>query len=91
MAELAWVMQRAALDRPVVDKTGLSGRYDFDLEFTPDESQFGGVFGKLASTDDSAKPSLFTAIQQQLGLRLEPAKGPIEALVIDHVERPSEN
>ena len=91
LAELAWVMQRAALDRPVVDKTGLSERYDFDLEFTPDESQFNGLFGKVAGADESAKPGLFAALQEQLGLRLEPAKGPIEALVIDGVERPSEN
>jgi uncharacterized protein (TIGR03435 family) len=91
MAELASVMQRAALDRPVVDKTGLSGRYDFDLEFTPDESQFGGMLGKVAGADESAKPGLFAALQEQLGLRLEAAKGLIEALVIDGVERPSEN
>lgn len=90
MAELASVFQRAALDRPVIDKTGLSGRYDFDLEFTPDETQFDGAFAGRASADD-AKPGLFTAIQEQLGLRLEPTKGPVDALVIDHVERPSEN
>ena len=91
MAELASVFQRAALDRPVIDKTGLSGRYDFDLEFTPDESQFGGAFGKRPGNDDSAKPGLFAAIQQQLGLRLEATRGPVEALVVDHVERPSDN
>jgi uncharacterized protein (TIGR03435 family) len=91
MAELASVMQRAALDRPVVDQTGLSGRYDFDLEFVPDESQFGGMLGKVAGADDSAKPGLFAALQEQLGLRLEAVKGPIEALVIDRVEKPSEN
>ena len=91
MAELASVMQRSAFDRPVVDRTGLSGRYDFDLEFAPDQSVFGGALGRSASTDDSAKPGLFTAIQQQLGLKLEAAKGPVDALVIDYVERPSEN
>lgn len=89
MAELASVMQRAALDRPVVDKTGLSGRFDFNLEFTPDETQFGGVAPK--ENADSTKPGLFAAIQQQLGLRLEATKGPVEVLVIDRVERPSEN
>jgi len=57
MAELASVMPRAALDDPVLDKTGLAARYDFDLEFTPDEAVFGGAFGKGA--DDSAKPGLF--------------------------------
>jgi uncharacterized protein (TIGR03435 family) len=91
MAELASVFQRAALDRPVVDKTGISGRFDFDLEWMPDETQFDGAFGRLANTYDSAKPGLFAAIQEQLGLRLEATKGPVEAFVIDHVERPSEN
>jgi uncharacterized protein (TIGR03435 family) len=89
IAELASVLQRAALDNPVLDRTGLSARYDFDLEFTPDETLFGGVLGKGA--DDSAAPGLFAAIQQQLGLRVEATKGPVEVLVIDHVERPSEN
>ena len=86
MPELASVFQRAALDRPVVDHTGLSGRYDFDLEWTPDESQFGGLGRK--ETPESTKPDLFTAIQQQLGLRLEATKGPIATLVIDRAERP---
>jgi uncharacterized protein (TIGR03435 family) len=89
MPELASLFQRAALDRPVVDKTGLSARYDFDLEWTPDESQFGGL--GLKGTPESTKPDLFTAIQQQLGLRLESTKGPIATLVIDHAERPSAN
>jgi uncharacterized protein (TIGR03435 family) len=89
MAEVASVFQRAALDRPVVDRTGLSGRYDFDLEFTPDESQFGGI--GLKGTPESTKPDLFTAMQQQLGLRLEATKGPINTVVIDRVERPSAN
>src|SRR6202030_2978892 len=60
-AELASVFQRAVLDRPVLDQTGLSGRYDFDLEFTPDETQFGGMLGR--SADDSPRPGLFAAIQ----------------------------
>jgi len=89
MAELASVMQRAALDDPVLDKTGLIARYDFDLEFTPDEAVFGGALGKGA--EDSPKPGLFAAIQQQLGLRLEASRGLVDVLVIDHVERPSEN
>jgi uncharacterized protein (TIGR03435 family) len=90
-AELASVMQRAALDRPVVDKTRISGTYDFDLEWTPDESQFGGVLGRPPSNDASAKPGLFAAIQQQLGLRLEATRGPVDVLVIDKAARPSEN
>jgi uncharacterized protein (TIGR03435 family) len=88
MAELAAVMQRSALDRPVVDKTGLSGRYDFDLEWTPDETQFGGL---VRGAPESPKLDLFAAMQQQLGLKLEATRGPIEALVIDRVERPTAN
>jgi uncharacterized protein (TIGR03435 family) len=88
MAELASVLQRAALAYPVLDRTGLAARYDFDLEFTPDETLFGGMLGK--GPDDSTKPGLFAALQQQLGLRLEPAKGLVAVLVIDHAERPSD-
>jgi uncharacterized protein (TIGR03435 family) len=89
MAQFASIMNRAILDRPVVDNTGLSGKYDFDLEWTPDETQFGGQLPQ--GTPEHPKPDLFAALQQQLGLRLEATKGPIEALVIDRVERPSEN
>ena len=90
VADLASVLQRAALDRPVVDKTGLAGQFDFALEFAPDETVFGGAF-RTANSDDLAKPGLFAAIQEQLGLKLEGARGPVDVLVIDHVERPSEN
>ena len=91
MGELAGVLQRAALDRPVADRTGLSGRYDFDLNWEPDESQFGGALPSAAPGDASGLPDLFTAIQQQLGLKLEAVRGRIEAFVIDHAERPSAN
>jgi uncharacterized protein (TIGR03435 family) len=70
------------LDRTVRNKTGLTGRYDFQLRWTPD----GVVTG---ATD--APPDLFTAIQEQLGLKLQAAKGPVKTLVIDHVELPSAN
>jgi uncharacterized protein (TIGR03435 family) len=89
MGDLVSLMQRAMLDRPVVDKTGLSGRYDFDLEWAPDETQFGGEV-PIANVD-APSPPLFSAIQQQLGLRLEATRGPAEALVVDRAERPSEN
>lgn len=89
MAEFASMMQRAVLDRPVVDKTGLTARYDFDLEWAPDESQFSGRVTVAAS--EPPKPDLFAALQQQLGLRLEASKGPVEALVIDRAGRPSAN
>jgi uncharacterized protein (TIGR03435 family) len=88
MMQFAAMMQRAVLDRAVVDNTGLSGTYDFDLEWTPDEGQFGG---QMPRSVESTKPSLFTAMQEQLGLRLEATRGPVQALVIDRVERPSEN
>ena len=90
LGELAWVMQRSAVDRPVLDRTGLTGRYDFDLEWAPDETQFGGN-SPAVSQDLLPKPDLFAAMQQQLGLRLEATRGPIQTLVIDQVERPSAN
>lgn len=89
MAEFVSMMQRAILDRPVVDRTGLSGRYDFDLEWAPDETQFGGDVSP-ASSEATAAP-LFSAIQQQLGLRFEATRGTVEALVIDGAERPTAN
>ena len=89
MGQFASLLQRAVLDRPVVDKTGLTGRYDFDLEWAPDETQFGGDIP--AASAQAPSPPFFTAIQQQLGLRLEATQGPIQALVLDTVERPSEN
>jgi len=89
MEELASVLQRSTLERPVVDRTGLTGRYDFDLEFVPDETLFGGLLGK--GPEDSTKPGFFAAIQEQLGLKLEATRGPVAVLVIDHAERPTEN
>lgn len=92
LADFANVMQTTALDRPVVDQTGLQGRYDFSLNWTPDEFQFQGLGVKLPPPPETdASPDLFTAIQQQLGLKLEATKAPAEVLVIDHVEKPSEN
>jgi len=89
MGDLASVLQRAALDRPVLDRTGLSARYDFDLQWTPNESQFGGI--APGENAQSTHPDLFVAIQQQLGLRLEATRGAVRMLVIETVERPSEN
>ena len=70
------------LGRVVVDKTGFKGIFDGHLEFTPDE---------LIADADSKTPSIFTALQEQLGLRAESAKGPVEVLVVDRAERPSVN
>jgi uncharacterized protein (TIGR03435 family) len=70
------------LDMTVIDKTGLTGRYDFQLLWTADNEDTGAA---------DAPPNIFTAIQEQLGLKLLPAKGPVKTLVIDHVEQPTEN
>jgi uncharacterized protein (TIGR03435 family) len=88
MSDFTSVLQRAILDRPVVDKTGLTGRYDFDLEWAPDESQFGG---DIPASTDASIPPLFTALQQQLGLRIVATRGPIQAIVIDRADHPSAN
>lgn len=92
IADFAGVMQAVVLDRPVLDQTGLSGRYDFLLKWTPDQWQFSSLGGKLPPpSDEAAAPDLFTAVQQQLGLKLESVKAPVEVLVIDHVEKPTAN
>lgn len=88
------LMQSAVLDRPVVDKTGLQGRWDFTLKWTPDESQFSGLGVKIpppAADDPNAAPPLFTAIQEQLDLKLDAQKTQVPVLVIDHVDHPSPN
>jgi uncharacterized protein (TIGR03435 family) len=84
------------LHRSVVDKTGLTGKYDFTLQWTDDhaDSMFKAPDGSSQRADpppDATGPSLFTALQEQLGLRLQSSKGPVETIVIDHVEMPSEN
>jgi uncharacterized protein (TIGR03435 family) len=71
------------LDRPVLDRTGLVGRYSFQLVWTPDAGPCPGA------TDDN--PTIFTALQERLGLKLESIKGPVDSLVIDHAERPDAN
>jgi uncharacterized protein (TIGR03435 family) len=88
MAEFASLLQRSPLDRPVVDRAGLSGRYDFDLEFAPDESLWGGI---LSRPENSDRPELFRATEEQLGLQLKAARGSVDGLIIDRIERPSEN
>ena len=87
MGDFTSLLQRAILDRPVVDKTGLPGRYDFDLEWAPDETQFGGDV-PVASAD-APSPPLFRAIQDQLGLRLVATRGPVDALIVNTAEHPS--
>jgi uncharacterized protein (TIGR03435 family) len=82
MTDFVLVMQYFVEDRPLVDQTGLTGRYDITLCYTPDE---------VHSTDPNAPPGLFTAVQEQLGLKFEPIKAPVDVFVIDHVDRPSAN
>jgi uncharacterized protein (TIGR03435 family) len=96
MTDFAIWMQAGVMDKPVVDQTGLSGRYDFQLKWTPDESQFAQFRGTgrvvpPPTNDPNAPPSLYAAMQEQLGLKMGTAKFPDDVIVIDHVEKPSEN
>jgi uncharacterized protein (TIGR03435 family) len=81
------------VEHEVVNRTGMSGEYDFQLDFTPDSGPCRSADGQggLAATDPSGPPPIHTAVQQQLGRKLESSKGPVEILVIDRVEKPSEN
>lgn len=90
MSQFASMLQRAVLDRPVVDNTGLSGRYDFDLEWTPDDTQFGGNLPPVPP-ENAKQPDLFAALQQEVGLRLESTRAAVDSIVIDSVARPTEN
>jgi uncharacterized protein (TIGR03435 family) len=79
----------SVLQQVVVDHTGLEGRFEIHLEWLPDQmTQQAAADPAVASID---KPSIFTALQEQLGLRLESERGPVDVIVIDHVERPTEN
>lgn len=85
------------LGRPVLDRTGLEGRYDFALEWTPAAGDFSpAAIGLPPRAEpprpaDPDRPSIFTALEEQLGLRLKSTKAPVAILTIDHVEQPSEN
>ena len=81
------------LGQSVVDKTGLTGRYDFTLKWTPDPGTAAGprAGDDTAPPPDTSGPSIFTAVQTDLGLKLQSAKGPVEMLVIDSVEKPDAN
>jgi uncharacterized protein (TIGR03435 family) len=89
MAESVSLLQRAVLDRPVVDKTGLAGKYDFDFDWAPDETQFGGEVP--VATAEATSPPFFVAIEQELGLHMEAKRGPVSALVVDSAQRPIAN
>jgi uncharacterized protein (TIGR03435 family) len=95
MNEFAKEMQGSVTDRPVLDRTGLKDHYDFRLRWTPDDSQFAqfrsaGVASKTKARPN-AQPALNDAIQQQIGLRIEPVKAMVDVIMIDHVEHPSPN
>ena len=97
MSELVRILAMV-LGSPVLDKTEFTGEFEVHLEFTPDESTAGlpgsggprDPGGPRLATDPS-RPSISAALQEQLGLKLASAKGPVEVLVIDHVERPTAN
>jgi uncharacterized protein (TIGR03435 family) len=94
IAEVASTLQGAVLDKPVVDQTGLSEKYDFIVKFTPDAGQmaaFGAAGPRPAADNPDAPPDLFAAFQQQLGLKIEGSKAPVDVMVIDKVEKPSAN
>ena len=93
MDVLATVLSRD-LETDALNRTGLPGKYDFQLDWTPDSGPCrvaADTPGGSAAADPSGLPSLYTALQQQLGLKLEPSKGPVDTLILNRVERPSEN
>jgi uncharacterized protein (TIGR03435 family) len=78
-----------AVGRTVIDKTGLTGNYDVELKWTPENGDQSSTDN--GQTDAQSGPSIFTALEEQLGLKLQPAKGPVQTLVVDRVEMPTEN
>ena len=88
LSQLATLLS-SIVQRVVIDKTGLTGNFDFQLRWTPDRMAQGAPGSAATAANDPDAPSIFTALQEQLGLRLESAKNRVEVLVIDHVERPT--
>jgi len=86
MDDFVAMLQRATLDRPTVNQTGLTGKYDFTLDWAPDETQYGGAIAP--APDDAPIPPLFTAVQEQLGLKLAATRGMVSAMVVDGAMRP---
>lgn len=91
MGRFAAKMQAMVLDRPVLDRTGLAGRWNFVLRWQVDDSQFGGQLHAPPPDPADPLPPLFTAMQEQLGLRLEAQKTAVPVLVIDRIEPPTPN
>jgi uncharacterized protein (TIGR03435 family) len=83
-----WLSESRGVDRPVIDQTGLTGGYYIKIQWAPEQRH--AEIGSDAPLGPSG-PDIFTALQQQLGLKLKPTKGPVDFIVIDHIERPSEN
>lgn len=86
IAQMIFVLQTRALDRPVIDQTGLTGNFDFNLSWSSDP-----VGGTRGAATDSDSPDLFTAMQTQLGLKLESRRAPVEVVVIDQAQKPDAN
>ena len=89
MAQFAQMLQQVVLDRPVVDHTGLTGRYDFELKFMPNETMFHG-HPPVTAQSGATEPNLYEAMSQ-LGLKLSVEKTALDVIVVDHVQHPSEN
>ncbi len=89
MKQLAELLQSFVFERPVLDKTGLTGSFDFTLTWKPEPDQFRGKGESMVSNPDD--PDIFKALQEQLGLKLDSSKEQTEVIVIDSVERPSDN
>ena len=87
-ADFVKILKEAIVGRPVIDQTGLAGHYDFTLKFAPDRTVMSAI---PESAPPDLPPDLFTAIQQQLGLKLAPTKAPADVLVIEDVQHPSQN
>src|SRR6185312_7165647 len=87
--DFATMLLQSRMERTVLDKTGLTGKYDFQMDFAPDVTASNGA--DVNTSGLPAAPSFVTALQEQLGLRLESARGPVETLVIDQVQPPTGN
>jgi uncharacterized protein (TIGR03435 family) len=97
MAELAGRMLTSYVDRPVVDQTGLAERFDVHIEFVPERTSGPVTLNGVVTPDlpapsaDPAGPSIFSALEKQLGLKLSPGKAPLDIIIVDHAEKPSAN
>jgi uncharacterized protein (TIGR03435 family) len=91
MTNLGVVLSRQ-LSQPVIDRSNLTGKYDFELIWSPDTGCEARPNSAAGATDDPVdRPSLFTALQEQIGLKLEAIKGPVEVIVVEHAEKPDAN